>query len=119
VCDAVRAILDGHIVLARELGAAGHFPAIQVLDSVSRLQSSLNTPEQAASARKIREALALYRQSEDLINLGAYVSGSNPKLDAVIRSRNEIMRFLRQGPTDSSIVEETIRQMGSLAQMIP
>jgi FliI/YscN family ATPase len=119
VCDAVRAILDGHIVLARELGAAGHFPAIQVLDSVSRLQSRLNTPEQAASARKIREALALYRQSEDLINLGAYVSGSNPKLDAVIRSRNEIMRFLRQGPADSSIVEETIRQMGSLAQLIP
>ncbi len=119
VCDAVRAILDGHIVLARELGAAGHYPAIQVLDSVSRLQSSLAGPEQADYARKIREALALYRQSEDLISLGAYVSGSNPKLDAVIRSRNEIMRFLRQGPTDTSVVDETIRQMGVLAQMMP
>src|SRR5665213_1447879 len=117
VCDAVRAILDGHIVLARELGAAGHYPAIQVLDSVSRLQSSLAGPEQADYARKIREALALYRQSEDLISLGAYVSGSNPRLDAVIRSRNEIMRFLRQGPTDTSVVDETIRQMGVLAQM--
>jgi len=119
VCDAVRAILDGHIVLARELGAAGHYPAIQVLDSVSRLQSSLAGPEQADYARKIREALALYRQSEDLISLGAYVSGSNPRLDAVIRSRNEIMRFLRQGPTDTSVVDETIRQMGVLAQMMP
>jgi flagellum-specific ATP synthase len=119
ICDAVRAILDGHITLARDLGAAGHYPAIQVLDSVSRLQSQLMTPEESAYARKIREALALYRQSEDLINLGAYVSGSNPKLDAVIRSRNEIMRFLRQGPTDTSVVDETVRQMNVLAQMIP
>jgi flagellum-specific ATP synthase len=119
ICDAVRAILDGHITLARELGAAGHYPAVQVLDSVSRLQSKLATTEESANARKIREALALYRQSEDLINLGAYVSGSNPKLDAVIRSRNEIMRFLRQGSADTSVVEDTIRQMGALAQMVP
>ncbi len=119
VCDAVRAILDGHITLARELGAAGHYPAIQVLDSVSRLQSRLATPAQAESARKIREALALYRQSEDLINLGAYVSGSNPRLDAVIRSKNEIMRFLRQKPDDISTVDETIRQMTVIAGMVP
>jgi FliI/YscN family ATPase len=119
ICDAVRAILDGHITLARELGAAGHYPAIQVLDSVSRLQSKLATPEESAHARKIREALALYRQSEDLINLGAYVSGTNPKLDAVIRSRNEMMRFLRQGAADISVVDETIRQMGALAQLTP
>jgi flagellum-specific ATP synthase len=119
ICDAMRAILDGHITLARELGAAGHYPAIQVLDSVSRLQSKLSTPEESAHARKIREALALYRQSEDLINLGAYVSGTNPKLDAVIRSRNDMMRFLRQAPADVCIVDETIRQMGALAQMIP
>jgi flagellum-specific ATP synthase len=119
ICDAVRAILDGHITLARELGAAGHYPAIQVLDSVSRLQSKLATPEESLHARKIREALALYRQSEDLINLGAYVSGTNPKLDAAIRSRNEMMRFLRQAPADISVVDETIRQMGALAQLVP
>jgi FliI/YscN family ATPase len=119
ICDAVRAILDGHITLARDLGAAGHYPAISVLDSVSRLQSRLATPAQSDYARKIREALALYRQSEDLINLGAYVSGSNPKLDAVIRSRNEITRFLCQGPTETNVIDETIRQMGALAKMIP
>ena len=119
ICDAVRAILDGHITLARDLGAAGHYPAISVLDSVSRLQSRLATPAQSDYARKIREALALYRHSEDLINLGAYVSGSNPKLDAVIRSRNEITRFLCQGPTETNLIDETIRQMGALAQMIP
>ncbi len=119
ICDAVRAILDGHITLARDLGAAGHYPAISVLDSVSRLQSRLATPAQSDYARKIREALALYRQSEDLINLGAYVSGSNPKLDAVIRSRNEITRFLCQGPTETNVIDETLRQMGALASMIP
>ena len=119
ICDAVRAILDGHITLARDLGAAGHYPAISVLDSVSRLQSRLATPAQSDYARKIREALALYRQSEDLINLGAYVSGSNLKLDAVIRSRNEITRFLCQGPTETNVIDETIRQMGALAKMIP
>ena len=119
VSDAVRAILDGHIVLDRNLGAAGHYPAIQVLDSVSRLQSRLATAEQSDCARKIREALAIYRQSEDLINLGAYVAGSNPKLDAAIRSRIEIARFLRQGPAETSPLDETIRQMGVLAQMVP
>ena len=119
ICDAVRAILDGHITLARELGASGHYPAIQVLDSVSRLQAQLATPEESQYARKIREALALYRQSEDLINLGAYVSGTNPKLDAVLRSRDEMLRFLQQTPDDRSLIEETRQKMSSLAQMIP
>jgi flagellar biosynthesis/type III secretory pathway ATPase len=118
VCDAVRSILDGHITLSRELGAAGHYPAIQVLDSVSRLQSRLATPAQSEYARKIREALALERQSQDLINLGAYVSGSNPKLDSVIRTRNELTKFLRQTPAEVSDADETVRQMGTLAGMI-
>lgn len=117
ICDAVRSILDGHITLARELGAAGHFPAIQVLDSVSRLQSKLATTEESEHARCIREALAIYRQSEDLINLGAYVSGANPKLDLAIKTRSEIMRFLRQGPQDVTDLQDTIRQMGALAGM--
>jgi flagellum-specific ATP synthase len=118
ICDAVRSILDGHISLSRELGAASHYPAIQVLDSVSRLQSRLATPAQAEHARKIREALALYRQSEDLINLGAYVSGSNPKLDSIIRSRAEIMRFLRQPPNEVSPSNETIRQMEAISNLV-
>ncbi|MES1262222.1 MAG: FliI/YscN family ATPase [Acidobacteriota bacterium] len=118
ICDAVRSILDGHITLARELGSAGHYPASQVLDSVSRLQSKLATPAEAEHARRIREALSLYRQSEDLINLGAYVSGSNPRLDSAIRTRAEIMRFLRQGARDVSGVDDTIRQMEALAGMV-
>jgi FliI/YscN family ATPase len=118
VCDAVRAILDGHITLSRELGSAGHYPAIQVLDSVSRLQSKLATPKESESARRIREALAIYRQSEDLIHLGAYVSGSNARLDSAIRSHEEIMKFLRQTPVDRSTGEETARRLEELAAMV-
>jgi FliI/YscN family ATPase len=118
ICDAVRAILDGHITLARELGAAGHYPAIQILDSVSRLQSKLATPQESENARRIREALAVYRQSEDLINLGAYASGSNARLDSAIRSRPEIIRFLRQGPHDVSSIDDTMRMMTQLAGLV-
>ncbi|HWD99455.1 MAG TPA: FliI/YscN family ATPase [Bryobacteraceae bacterium] len=115
ICDAVRSILDGHITLSRQLGSAGHYPAIQVLDSVSRLESRLASPKQAEAARRIREALAIYRQSEDLINLGAYVSGSNPRLDAAIRSRMDVMQFLKQKGDEISSVEETIERMDALA----
>jgi FliI/YscN family ATPase len=118
ICDAVRSILDGHITLARQLGAAGHYPAIEILDSVSRLQSKLATPQESENARRIREAMAIYRQSEDLISLGAYVSGSNAKLDSAIKFRGEIIRFLRQGARDVSSVEDTMRMMTQLAGMV-
>jgi FliI/YscN family ATPase len=118
ICDAVRAILDGHITLARDLGAAGHYPAIQILDSVSRLQSSLATADESEHARRIREALAIYRQSEDLINLGAYVSGSNPRLDSALKARAEVMRFLRQDARDMSPLDDTIHQMRQLAALV-
>ena len=118
ICDAVRAILDGHITLSRDLGSAEHYPAIQVLDSVSRLQSKLATPQESESARRIREALALYRQSEDLINLGAYVSGSNARLDSAIRSRDEIMKFLRQKPTEQTSGDDTAKRLEALAGMV-
>jgi flagellum-specific ATP synthase len=115
ICDAVRSILDGHITLSRQLGSAGHYPAIQVLDSVSRLESRLSNPKQAEAARRIREALAIYRQSEDLINLGAYVSGSNPRLDTAIRARTDVMQFLKQKGDEISSVEETMQRMDALA----
>jgi FliI/YscN family ATPase len=119
IADAVRAILDGHISLSRELGAAGHYPAISILDSVSRLQSKLASGAESADAARIREALAIYQHSEDLINLGAYASGSNTRLDSVIQTRPEFMRFLRQGPHDVFPVDDTLRQMQKLASLIP
>jgi len=115
ICDAVRAILDGHIVLSRQMAAANHYPAIDILQSVSRLQSQLASPEMAADASSVRGALALYRQAEDLIQLGAYVAGSNPKLDAAIEVRPRILDFLRQESGAQSSREETLRQLGQIA----
>src|SRR5437868_4497862 len=91
ICDAVRGILDGHFILSRQLGAQGHYPAIDILHSVSRLISAIATPKQKEAARKIRGALSAYREAEDLIQLGAYVSGTNAGLDASIRLRPELI----------------------------
>ena len=117
ICDAVRAILDGHIVLSRELGAAGHYPAIDVLQSVSRLAPRLYTAEQRDAAMKIREAMATHQRSEDLINLGAYASGANPKLDAAIRLRPRLLDFLKQDAAQHAPFEQTMSQMRELAKM--
>jgi flagellum-specific ATP synthase len=116
ICDAVRAILDGHIVLSRQLGAAGHYPAIDVLQSVSRLASRLSTPEQLAAAIKIREAMATHERAEDLINLGAYASGANPKLDAAIKLRPQLMDFLKQDAGAHAPFDLTLARMSELAQ---
>ena len=118
VCDTVRAILDGHIILSRQLGSMGHYPAINVLESVSRLQSRLATPNHKESARAIREALASLERSSDLIQLGAYVQGSNPLLDNVLRNRSQIDSFLRQDSEETSSLDDTLSQLQSLASLI-
>jgi flagellum-specific ATP synthase len=119
ICDAVRSMLDGHIVLSRALGAAGHYPAIDVLQSVSRLTTQISTTEQLAAQRKLREALSAYQQAEDLIQLGAYVSGSNPKLDAAIRMRPDLMRFLQQEAHAESPLDDTLAGLRQLAGQLP
>jgi flagellum-specific ATP synthase len=115
ICDAVRAILDGHIVLSRELAAQGHYPAIDILHSVSRLTSQIASPGQKDAARKMREALAAYHNAEDLIQLGAYVSGANPVLDSSIQLRSELLQFLRQDQAATANFDETITRMQDLA----
>ncbi len=118
ICDAVRAILDGHIILSRELGARGHYPAIDILNSVSRLANRVATPEHREAARQIREALSEYQRSEDLINLGAYAAGSNPKLDSAIRLRSALNDFLRQEPEHCEPIEQTRQKLYSLTQQM-
>jgi flagellum-specific ATP synthase len=100
--DAVRSILDGHIVLTRELAAQNHYPAIDVLESVSRLVRDLLTPEQLALAGQARESLAIYRKNQDLINIGAYPAGTNPAIDQAIRWHEPLHRFLRQRVQEGS-----------------
>ena len=116
ICDAARGILDGHFTLSRQLAGQGHYPAIDILHSVSRLSSALSTPAQMAAAQKMRQALAAYHDAEDLIQLGAYVAGSNPQLDASIRLRPELIGFLRQDHTTSAPIEETLSRMETLAR---
>jgi FliI/YscN family ATPase len=116
ICDASRAILDGHIILSRELGAMGHYPAIDVLNSVSRLEGRVAKPEQREAARLLRGAMAEYQRSEDLINLGAYAAGSNPRLDTAIRLRPKVLEFLRQGSDVAEPIDQTLEKLYSLAR---
>jgi flagellum-specific ATP synthase len=116
ISDAVRAILDGHVILSRELGTRGHYPAIDILNSVSRLAERVARPEQQDAARKIRETLAEYQRSEDLINLGAYAAGSNGRLDSAIRVRPKLLEFLRQDADAPEAIDRTLEKLYALAE---
>ena len=118
ICDAARGILDGHLILSRDLASAGHYPAIDVLSSVSRLANKVASREETEAAQKIREAMALYAQSSDLIQLGAHVQGTNPKLDQSIRLRPQISSFLQQGSDTYSDLAETKGGLFALAKQL-
>jgi len=111
VADTVRGILDGHIVLSRKLANANHFPAIDVTASISRLMNDVVTPQQRELASKLRNALSLYEQNEDLISIGAYKAGTNPKLDFAISKYDKIKDFLIQGIEESFSEEEIWQQL--------
>ncbi|WP_081410829.1 flagellar protein export ATPase FliI [Desulfotruncus alcoholivorax] len=111
IADTVRGILDGHIVLSRELAARGHYPAIDVLNSVSRLMPELADNNHLAAATRMRHLLATYKQSEDLINVGAYDRGSNPAIDEAIKYYDQIISFLRQEVNENSAFTETLEKM--------
>ena len=115
IADAVRSLLDGHIVLSRELAHRNHYPAIDVLESVSRLQHAVASEGHLARAGRLREALAEYRQSEDLVRLGAYASGSNPKLDAAIRSHDDLVSFLKQDLRAPQPMTKTLSELEAVA----
>lgn len=102
VGDAVRSILDGHISLSRNLGSRGHYPAIDVLESVSRVMIEVAPPEHQELAKRVRRVLATWRDAEDLINIGAYVPGSNPDIDFAVRVMPRVRAFLQQGLDETS-----------------
>lgn len=111
VADAVRAILDGHIVLSRKLAAMGHYPAIDTLGSVSRVMTEVITDEHRAAAQELKRLLASYTESEDLINIGAYEEGSNPEVDRAIEMMGPIRDYLRQDIAQGSSFEETVNRL--------
>jgi flagellum-specific ATP synthase len=117
IADSVRSILDGHIVLDRELASRGHYPCIDVLPSVSRLMSHLVSPDVKKAAYEIRDLMATYKKSEDLINIGAYKRGSNPRIDTAIDRADPINAFLRQRPEESAPLPITQQQLCQLAQL--
>jgi flagellum-specific ATP synthase len=107
IADAVRSILDGHVVLTRELATQNHYPAIDILESVSRLVRDLCTPEQLELAGQAREALSLYKRNQDLINIGAYPAGSNAAIDQAIRLSGPLKTFLRQSTQEGLPARES------------
>ena len=115
VADAVRSILDGHIVLSRKLASSGHYPAIDVLESISRVMPAITSSIHRKSAQHILDIMATYREAEDLINIGAYVKGSNPRIDKAISKIESIRTFLRQSPEDRSDFQSGIQWMMQLA----
>ncbi|MGB5984480.1 MAG: FliI/YscN family ATPase [Desulfobacterales bacterium] len=114
VADAVRGILDGHIVLSRDLAIQNHYPAIDVLQSVSRVMGEIVDPAHQSHAGRLKSILATYRKSEDLINIGAYVAGSNPAIDEAVNKIDAINRFLCQPNQESTPFDESLERMAKL-----
>ncbi len=114
VADSVRSILDGHIVLSRSIAAKNHYPAIDVMMSTSRVMRDITSSRHQELAGKARSVMAVYRESEDLINIGAYAAGSNKKIDYAISRIDAINNFLIQGFDEPAPLEETINALGDL-----
>jgi FliI/YscN family ATPase len=117
--DHARAVLDGHVVLSRDLAAANHFPAIDVLSSVSRVAGDLQSPAEAAAAAQVREHLAVHRDARDLVAIGAYVRGTDPRIDRALQAREGILGFLRQGRDERTARAETMRRLVGLGVCAP
>lgn len=111
IADAVRGILDGHVVLSRRLAAQNHYPAIDVLQSVSRVMPDIVSREHIAGSGRLRDVLATYREAEDLINIGAYVSGSNSRIDYAIDLIDQARAFLKQDVEESLPFNDTVAEL--------
>lgn len=114
IADAIRSIVDGHIVLSRDLANQSHYPAIDVLASISRVMPDITSAEQRNNAKKLVGTLATYRKAEDLINIGAYVKGSNLRIDYAVKMIDRINDYLQQGVDDRATYSESIASLAGL-----
>lgn len=114
IADAVRSIVDGHIVLSRKLAAKNHYPSIDIMNSTSRVMRNIVDRKHLHLAHQLREALATYNDSEDLISIGAYKKGSNPKIDFAIDHIEGVNQFLKQGISESVTITQTLQELESL-----
>jgi flagellum-specific ATP synthase len=115
VSDTVRGILDGHIMLERNLARRFHYPAIDVLASISRLATTVAKNKNKKAVGIIRRLMADYADAEDLINVGAYKLGTNPRIDKAIEKREDLENFLVQSVEDKSPINETLKTLGEIA----
>jgi flagellum-specific ATP synthase len=114
VCDAARSILDGHIVLSRDLAAKNHFPAVDVLRSASRVMVDVASKEQMGLSSELRNLMATYKHNEDLISIGAYNRGANPLIDKAIDMQPAIERFLRQDRYENASYDVSLSDLTQL-----
>lgn len=117
ICDAVRGILDGHIILSRTLAARNHYPAIDVLNSVSRVMPAITTKGHLQLASFARKNLAVFEKVRDLVNIGAYVKGSDPEVDTALLVMPELTSYLQQDRTDVSSFEDTLQSLTEISQI--
>jgi flagellum-specific ATP synthase len=115
IADSVRAILDGHIVLSRDLASQNHYPPVDVLESVSRLMPELASPGHKASAARVRDILSAYRGARDLINIGAYVKGSDRRIDRALQYIDSVNAFLKQDTAERDSLAGAVEKMALLA----
>lgn len=116
ISDAVRSILDGHVALSRQLAHKNHYPAVDVLQSISRVMTEIVPKEHLSASGEIRDLLAVYEKNADLINIGAYVVGTDPKVDRAINLMDEINLFLRQSIDEKASYEETVAKLIEISQ---
>ena len=111
ISDTVRGIIDGHIILSRKVAARNHYPAIEILESVSRLMVDITDEHQKEAANKLRNLLSVYNANYDLVSIGAYKKGTNPALDEALRKIGKINDFLKQKVDGTFSFEETVEMM--------
>jgi flagellum-specific ATP synthase len=114
IADATRGILDGHIMLSRDLAAKNHYPCIEISHSVSRLFSGITSKSHQKAVGRLREIIARYNEAEDLINIGAYVKGSNPKIDDAIEKIDDVNSFLQQATSDRESFDDVVQSLEML-----
>jgi len=118
IADAARAILDGHVVLSRDLAEAGHYPAIDIEASISRVMPQVTAREHLQAAQRFRRVYSAYRQQRDLIAVGAYQKGSDPQVDLAIELWPQLRDFLQQEVDEPMTLETAVEQLGKLAEQV-
>ena len=119
IADATRGILDGHIVLSRRLAGKGHYPAIELLESVSRVMSEIAPEAVLELASDARDIIATYREAEDLITIGAYKPGQNPRVDRAVQLIDPLTKFLRQRSQEKTSIEQSWQELAKILRGKP